>query len=198
MKRQGLHGGPATAAPYSICARRDPKGLAVGRFATQAQPIPSQWAIALSKVGMTCHLESGMFFATHCDPHDSSPQTSLRCQSPQRWKYPTHRSKSWEELAKRRASSRYPSHQAGRKPKAGENSLRAGVGPALFFAHSATVVPAATRHSVTVARPTMRLVFRRDTRALIGRARQLEPTSTARFSEYLQIAMAKAAQIDET
>ena len=100
-------------------------------------------------MGSSRYVESGMFFAVHCDPHDSSPPLGLGCQSPQRWKYPTHRSKSWEELAKRRASQRRPSHQARRKSKAGENSLRAGWA-LLFFCPQPHGCCAAHRHSVTV------------------------------------------------
>lgn len=100
-------------------------------------------------MGSSRYVESGMFFAVHCDPHDSSPPLGLGCQSPQRWKHPTHRSKSWEELAKRRASQRRPSHQARRKSKAGENSLRAGWA-LLFFCPQPHGCCAAHRHSVTV------------------------------------------------
>ena len=100
-------------------------------------------------MGSSRYVESGMFIAAHCDPHDSSPPLGLGCQSPQRWKYPTHRSKSWEELAKRRASQRRPSHQARRKSKAGKNSLRAGWA-LLFFCPQPHGCCAAHRHSVTV------------------------------------------------
>ena len=100
-------------------------------------------------MGSSRYVESGMFFAVHCDPHDSSPPLGLGCQSPQRWKHPTHRSKSWEELAKRRASQRRPSHQARRKSKAGENSLRAGWA-LLFFCPQPHGCCAAHRYPVTV------------------------------------------------
>ena len=92
-----------------------------------------RWAGRHPKVGHGRQPGSGMFFAPHCDPHDSGPPLGLRYHLRSVGKHPTHRSKSWEELAKRRAWSRRPSHQARRKSKAGENSLRAGVGPALFL-----------------------------------------------------------------
>ena len=109
-------------------------------------------------MGSSRYVESGMFFAAHCDPHDSSPPLGLGCQSPQRWKCPTHRSKSWEELAKRRASQRRPSHQARRKSKAGENSLRAGWA-LLFFCPQRSSV--AAPRTVTPL-PFKAVIFRRD------------------------------------
>jgi hypothetical protein len=119
---------PGGGVRHAIATRRHNRGAEADKTAQT-----SAWAEAPSKVGSSRYVKSGMFFAAHCDPHDSSPPLGLGCQSPQRWKHPTHRSKSWEELAKRRASQRRPSHQARRKSKAGREFLKSRVGPALFL-----------------------------------------------------------------
>lgn len=146
------------------------------------------------KSGQLSIRKSGMFFAAHCDPHDSSPPLGLGCQSPQRWKYPTHRSKSWEELAKRRASQRRPSHQARRKSKAGENSLRAGWA-LLFFCPQPHGCCAAHRHSVTVQ--GRYFPARRTSLSSLG-LRRPKPGERRAIFQTPEIAMAKVAQIEET
>ena len=141
-----------------------------------------------------------MFFAPHCDPHDSGPPLGLRYHVRSVGNHPTHRSKSWEELAKRRAWSHRPSHQARRKSKAGDNSLRAGVGPALFFAHSGLFAVLRSTIPLPLGAQSFAIVFRGDDRDLTAPGQAPAPSRRALpdFQKYLQIAMAKVQQIDET
>src|SRR5262245_40908703 len=56
-------------------------------------------------------------------------------QVPRRWKYPTHRSKSWEELAKKARTSCRPVAPSWTETKAGIEFLKSREGPCSFFAY---------------------------------------------------------------
>src|SRR5262245_20594154 len=89
-------------------------------------------------------LECGIVIAPHGDPHDSNLWDVLRCRSRSVGKYPTHRSKSWEELAKKGAHV-VPSRRTKLDGDKGWNRISQEQGGALLFFCPLSTQPTARR-----------------------------------------------------